>query len=185
MRRAREIFSLSRDWYGLAAEVHLAEGILAAAQQRWPEAQAAFQRSVEINRRYHLPYYEARSLLEWGEMRLSRHGPGDRDKGMQLLDQASAIFQRIQAKKMVEKVLGLRERAESPPAKGPEYPDGLSRREVEVLRLIALGRSNPEIAGELVVSPNTVAHHVTNILNKTGAANRTEAATYAARHGLT
>ena len=55
---------------------------------------------------------------------------------------------------------------------------------MEVLRLITLGKSNPEIAEELFVSPNTVAHHVTNILNKTSTANRTEAATYASRNGL-
>jgi DNA-binding NarL/FixJ family response regulator len=52
------------------------------------------------------------------------------------------------------------------------------------LRLIAVGKSNLEIAQELFISPNTVAHHVTNILNKTSSANRTEAATYAAQHGL-
>jgi len=109
MQRAREIFSLSPDWLGLAAEVHLAEGVLVAAQQRWPEAEAAFQRAVEVNRQYHLPYYEARSLLEWGEMYLLRHSPNDREKGMQLLDQALEIFQRVQAKKMVEKVLARKE----------------------------------------------------------------------------
>jgi predicted ATPase len=118
--RAREIFSMSPDWYGLAGEVHLAEGVLATAQQRWPDAEAAFQKAVAINHQYHLPYYEARSLLEWGEMYLSRgaasstptsRGPTgqDREKGMQLLDQALAIFQRIQAKKMVEKVLARKE----------------------------------------------------------------------------
>jgi DNA-binding NarL/FixJ family response regulator len=55
---------------------------------------------------------------------------------------------------------------------------------VEVLRLIALGKSNRDIAEELVLSLRTVAHHVTSILNKTGAANRTEAAIYATRHRL-
>jgi NarL family two-component system response regulator LiaR len=64
------------------------------------------------------------------------------------------------------------------------YPDGLSQREVEVLRLIALGKSNRDIADDLVISLRTVVHHVTSILNKIGAANRTEAAVYAARHGL-
>jgi DNA-binding NarL/FixJ family response regulator len=74
--------------------------------------------------------------------------------------------------------------AESLPARPPAYPDWLSRREVEVLQLIAQGRSNPEIAQALIISPNTVAHHVTSILNKTHTANRTEAATYAARQRL-
>jgi DNA-binding CsgD family transcriptional regulator/pimeloyl-ACP methyl ester carboxylesterase len=64
-------------------------------------------------------------------------------------------------------------------------PDGLSAREVEVLRLIAAGRSNPQIADELVISLNTVQRHVSNILAKTGLSNRTEAASYATRNGLT
>jgi DNA-binding NarL/FixJ family response regulator len=66
----------------------------------------------------------------------------------------------------------------------PTYPDGLSQREIEVLRLITAGKSNREIADELIISPNTVANHVRNIFNKTNAANRTEVATYAIRHGL-
>jgi DNA-binding CsgD family transcriptional regulator/pimeloyl-ACP methyl ester carboxylesterase len=64
-------------------------------------------------------------------------------------------------------------------------PDGLSAREVEVLRLVAGGKSNPQIADELVLSINTVQRHVSNILAKTGLANRVEAASYATRHGLT
>jgi DNA-binding CsgD family transcriptional regulator/pimeloyl-ACP methyl ester carboxylesterase len=60
----------------------------------------------------------------------------------------------------------------------------LSSREVEVLRLIAAGKSNPQIAEELVISLNTVQRHVSNILAKTGAANRTEAAGYARDRGL-
>jgi DNA-binding CsgD family transcriptional regulator/pimeloyl-ACP methyl ester carboxylesterase len=64
-------------------------------------------------------------------------------------------------------------------------PDGLSIRETEVLRLIAAGKSNQQIADALVVSPSTVLHHVTNILTKTGCSNRTEAAAFAHRHGLT
>jgi DNA-binding NarL/FixJ family response regulator len=64
-------------------------------------------------------------------------------------------------------------------------PDGLSPREIEVLRLIAAGKSNPQIADELVISLNTVQRHVSNILAKTGLANRTEAASFATRNGLT
>jgi DNA-binding NarL/FixJ family response regulator len=61
----------------------------------------------------------------------------------------------------------------------------LTPREIEVLRLIAEGRSNQEIAQELVISINTVTNHVKNILGKTGTANRTEAAGFAHRQGLT
>ena len=64
------------------------------------------------------------------------------------------------------------------------HPDGLTDREIEVIRLLAKGKSNQEIAGELVISFNTVTNHVKNILSKTACANRTEAAAYAIQHGL-
>jgi DNA-binding CsgD family transcriptional regulator/pimeloyl-ACP methyl ester carboxylesterase len=66
----------------------------------------------------------------------------------------------------------------------PHSAHGLTSREFDVLRLIAAGRSNQQIAGDLVISLSTVAKHVTSILTKTGAANRTEAALYARDHGL-
>jgi len=67
---------------------------------------------------------------------------------------------------------------------GDPYPDGLTNREVQVLRLVAGGKKNREIATELAISTNTVDRHVSSILKKTGLSNRTEAAMYAARLGL-
>jgi DNA-binding NarL/FixJ family response regulator len=64
-------------------------------------------------------------------------------------------------------------------------PAQLTPREVEVLKLIAAGKSNQEIASDLVISINTVTNHVKNIPGKTGTANRTEAANFAHPHGLT
>jgi DNA-binding NarL/FixJ family response regulator len=64
------------------------------------------------------------------------------------------------------------------------YPDGLTRREVKVLQLIATGKSNNEIGALLFISPHTVANHIHNILSKTGTTNRTEAAAYAVRRDL-
>lgn len=61
---------------------------------------------------------------------------------------------------------------------------GLSARETEVLRLLAAGKSNQQIADELVISPTTVAKHVTSILTKTESANRAQAAVFAHQHGL-
>jgi DNA-binding CsgD family transcriptional regulator len=79
----------------------------------------------------------------------------------------------------------LRVAAASPPAApGSQLPDGLSVREVEVLALVAGGRSNREIAETLHISPNTAANHVRSILQKTACANRAEAAGYAVRRGL-
>ena len=63
-------------------------------------------------------------------------------------------------------------------------PANLSPRELEVLRLIAAGRSNPQIAEALTIAPGTVGRHVSNLLAKTGLSNRVELATYAADHGL-
>ena len=60
----------------------------------------------------------------------------------------------------------------------------LSPREIEVLRLLAAGSTNAEIAEVLVIAPGTVARHVSNMLAKTGLSNRVELATYAADHGL-
>jgi DNA-binding CsgD family transcriptional regulator len=75
----------------------------------------------------------------------------------------------------------------TPPAPSPSASSKiaeLSAREIEVLRLVASGRSNQQIADALVISLNTVARHVSNIFVKTGAANRAEAAAFAARHGM-
>jgi len=64
------------------------------------------------------------------------------------------------------------------------YAPGLTDREKEVLRLVALGKSNTEIAKELYISINTVTRHVTNIFLKTDTKNRVEAAVYAVRHNV-
>ncbi len=77
------------------------------------------------------------------------------------------------------------ERILARPSTAPAYPDGLTQREVEVLRLIATGKTNREIGEELYISFRTVGNHVRNILTKTNTTNRTEAATFAAHQGLT
>ncbi|MEU4833555.1 response regulator transcription factor [Streptosporangium sp. NPDC023615] len=66
----------------------------------------------------------------------------------------------------------------------PDLPDGLTRREGEVLRLIAEGRSNAEIAGTLFISEATVKTHINNLFAKAGLRDRAQAVTYAFRHGL-
>lgn len=67
---------------------------------------------------------------------------------------------------------------------GQASPNGLTERELEVLRLLATGKTNREIAEELVVSVNTVERHITHIYSKIGAANRVEAADWARRNIL-
>jgi DNA-binding CsgD family transcriptional regulator len=64
------------------------------------------------------------------------------------------------------------------------YPDGLTAREAEVLRLVAAGRRNAEIAAALSLSPKTVERHLVNLYAKIGARNRAQATAYALRHDL-
>jgi DNA-binding CsgD family transcriptional regulator len=71
-----------------------------------------------------------------------------------------------------------------PNAGAPTSSLGLSPREVEVLRLVVAGRSNPEIAAALFISPRTVTTHVSHVFAKLGVANRAEAVDFAHRHGL-
>lgn len=79
-------------------------------------------------------------------------------------------------------VLAAAGRREAPPPS--EAPAGLTEREVEVLRLIARGRSNKEVAERLVVAPKTVGRHVENIYRKIGVSSRAAAAVFALEHDL-
>jgi NarL family two-component system response regulator LiaR len=72
----------------------------------------------------------------------------------------------------------------SRPSDRPPTPDPLTKREVEVLRLVAQGLENPEIAAELVIAEATVRTHVSNITSKLHVASRTQAALYALREGI-
>lgn len=71
----------------------------------------------------------------------------------------------------------------NPPQK-PLTPDPLTARELEILRLVAQGKSNKEIAQNLVIAEETVHSHVSNILNKLHLASRTQAALYALKEGI-
>jgi NarL family two-component system response regulator LiaR len=70
------------------------------------------------------------------------------------------------------------------PAKGPSPPDPLTDREMEVLRLVATGLSNAEVAAQLVITEATVRSHVSNILGKLHLANRVQATLYALQEGI-
>jgi DNA-binding CsgD family transcriptional regulator len=102
------------------------------------------------------------------------------------LDFAIDEFRAMGMQPALARALGLRERQGPVTAARtrPVYPGGLSEREVEVLRLVAAGKSNQQIADALVISLNTVARHMGNVFAKLGVANRVEAASFAAKHGL-
>ena len=64
------------------------------------------------------------------------------------------------------------------------YPAGLTKREIEVLRLVALGLTDAQVAEQLVISPRTVNTHLTSIYNKLGVDSRTAATRFAVDHQL-
>ena len=97
------------------------------------------------------------------------------------LRRASPIAQRLGAGPLIAQVADLTRRAGTD---GDADDPGLTGRELEVLRLVAAGQSNREIAAALVISPKTASVHVSNILAKLGAATRTEAAVKAHELGL-
>src|SRR5258708_30185006 len=77
------------------------------------------------------------------------------------------------------------ERSSSPTTASPlTYPNGLTTREVEVLRLVAQGLTNEQVAQRLVISPRTVDTHLTSIYSKIGVSSRTAAIRYAIEHHL-
>jgi DNA-binding NarL/FixJ family response regulator len=110
-----------------------------------------------------------------------RSAPGDPERAAFLIEEAEGTARSLGLTAAMRRVAAARETL-APVS--PSAPDDLTARELEVLRLIAIGRGNSDIALALDISLNTVATHVRNILAKTGCANRTEAAGYAIRHGL-
>jgi len=112
---------------------------------------------------------------------------GQRDEAEQQWRQAAQTADRLGAKPLRRMLDDLARRARIGTA--PDLPDGavlasLTSREREVLRLLAAGRSNREIAAVLFIAPKTASVHVSNILGKLGASSRTEAAAIAHREGL-
>jgi DNA-binding NarL/FixJ family response regulator len=124
----------------------------------------------------------AHACLGYARVLLARDAPGDRDAALGLLEDAAAEATALDMRALSARIEACRTGIAATTAQ--RYPAGLSSREAQVLRLVAAGKGNRQIARELFVSPNTVANHVRSILSKTQSANRTEAAAFAIRHAL-
>ncbi|MEU7279381.1 AAA family ATPase [Streptomyces sp. NPDC045431] len=166
----------------VAAELDRAGG--GGRADRWAEVAAAFG---PLER----PYELARARHRWADALLAEGG--GRDRAAELLREAHPVAVRLGARPLREDLELLAARARLPlttPAPGPaaepreEEPDagfGLTPREQDVLRLVAMGRTNRQIAEELFISPKTASVHVSNILAKLGVSGRGEAAALAHR----
>jgi len=158
----------------------------AAAGAPGPDLLAAWDAAAQAWDRLGQPHALACALLRAAEAAMDH---GDRDAAAQRLVRAAPLADELGAGPLREQIGSLARRARLGPPSGPadeQAPGipGLTARETEVLRLVAAGRSNREIAAELFISAKTASVHVSNILAKLNVASRTEAAAIAHRAGL-
>ncbi|GAA1372615.1 helix-turn-helix transcriptional regulator [Streptomyces beijiangensis] len=161
----------------VASEADRAEGIDRA--ERWAEVVTALE---QVER----PYELARARHHWAAALLAEGG--DRGAAGELIRLVHAVAGQLGARPLREEAELLAQRARisltSPGPVAASAPDdgfGLTSREQDVLRLVAVGRSNRQIAEELFISPKTASVHVSNILAKLGVTGRGEAAALAHR----
>ncbi len=152
----------------------------------WSQAHAHLSVAEELARREGIVPELAWTLVAQGKLALAQGGRGSVTRARTLFKQALGLFEELG---VLGEAQALREHLEHLPGrsstrKARPLPAGLSEREVEVLRLIAAGKTNRQIAGELILSERTVANHLAHIFNKTGTDNRAAAAAFAIRHGL-
>jgi len=168
--------SLDSAWVRAMADT--ADGAVLLGDARARQALAPLTGALTSWRDLHAPYEEARVRTLLGRACRSL---GDADGARTEWDAAARVFGEFGAAPALAEVEALRR--EDTASKHPET-GGLTSREVEVLRLIARGKTNREIAGELAISEKTVARHVSNILIKLDVPTRAAATAYAFTHRL-
>jgi DNA-binding CsgD family transcriptional regulator len=159
----------------LAAQRLLGE--LAIEAGRYDAALQHLDASLRLAGACATPYERAMTLLALAELRLAR---GNHTEAATLIDDVRAICIPLGARPALARVAKLAAQLDA----APMYPAGLSTREVEVLRLVAAGMTNRDIAERLFLSEHTVRSHVRSILTKTETENRTAAALFAHEHNL-
>jgi DNA-binding CsgD family transcriptional regulator len=152
-----------------------ANGVVCLAEGDPKAALASLDRAAAIWRELDVPYEVARVHLHIG---LACRALGDEDSGRLDLETARRLFTQLGATTDIERVEKL---LATPAAAKTEV---LTAREIEVLRLIASGKTNRRIATDLKISEKTVARHISNIFTKLDLSSRAAATAYAFRHKL-
>lgn len=111
-------------------------------------------------------------------------GNVDHDSIGELLRRSGAAFEEIGMTEWAERARSKQLSSTGLASSPSDFPAGLSIREVEVLRLVARGHSDRQISDDLFISRRTVNSHIRNMLNKTGAVNRTDLSVWAVQQGL-
>jgi DNA-binding CsgD family transcriptional regulator len=161
----------------IAAEAELAWGRVAVAAAA-PEAVQHLERAIDLFTRHHMPLKAARAHLILAEGLASSYP----DRAVEEARQAFDAFDRFGATRDADEAAGRLRRLGVAGRTGPKLLGELSKRELEVLRLLGYGLTNAEIAARLYISTKTVATHVGNIFAKLHVRNRAEAATFAQRN---
>ena len=158
---------------GLMASAVSARASVLLAERDFAAALATFREAARLATDLGSPYRVAVARRGAGEALRARR---DEDGARVELETARAIFDRLGARPDADQTASLLGRA--------AHPAGLSDRELEVLRHVAAGRSNKEIAADLGISEHTVARHMANIFAKLSISSRAAAVAYALRHGI-
>ena len=158
----------------LGAMVAHARGAVHLAQGDPRAALGPLRQALDVWQELDAPYEVARTRELIG---LACRALGDDETASLELEAARAAFERLRAAPDAARVAALT-------AGRDPLPHGLSGRELEVLRLVAAGKSNREIAAQLVISEHTVARHLQNIFAKLDVSSRTAAASFAFEHEL-
>lgn len=148
---------------------------------RYPDAARHLDAALALADACAAPFERARTLLALASLHAAT---GDGVGASAALDAVRATCTPLGAEPTLARADALAARLATMKAPPPRHPVGLSAREVEVLRLVAAGRTNREIADTLFISHGTVNNHIVHILTKTDSANRAEATAFALRHGL-
>jgi len=156
-------------------------GVLATTLGRYDEAQDHFAMASSIHNRLAAPAWQARTDLECARMLAKRRRRGDLERAYALCDAARARFASLGLTIWSERSAAL---VGQPHGRRRSLPGGLTEREIEVLRLVAAGKSNKAIAGELVLSQKTVDRHLSNIFTTLGVRSRAAATSFAHRHEI-
>ena len=161
----------------LLGEIEIEQGMLTLARVHLASAEA-------VALREELRWELARTLEAQAALTLAQGGRDALASAAGLLEQSADIFVALGNQVEGQRARERARRIKRPRSAGPPLPAGLSPREAEVLRHVATGMSNREIADTLFLGEKTVVNHLTSIFNKTGVDNRTAAAAFAIRNGL-
>ena len=139
----------------LAATAAQARGAVELATGHALNAMISLRQAWQVWQQIDAPYLAARTRALMGK---ACHAMGDKEGAGLELDAARLIFEKLQARPDLEQLQSF--------TQGPHAMHGLTRRELQVLQLIAAGKTNKAIANELSLSEKTIDRHVSNILMK-------------------